>query len=99
MRIQLAIWFIFLTSSSVLIQCSNILVLFPFPSKSHHILGEALVKALVKGGHHVTMVTSFHVKEDLTNYTEVLLKNVVQWKERKFNPNIIICIFYLSHLL
>lgn len=62
---------------------ANILVLFPVPSPSHQILGDELVKALLKKGHHVTMITPYGMKEKFKNYTEVLLEELVEYKESK----------------
>lgn len=68
-----------------LAQAGKLLFVVPFPSKSHHILGEELAKALLKRGHHVTMITSFHVNEKLSNYTEILLETASKFKQGKQN--------------
>ncbi|XP_032514140.2 UDP-glucosyltransferase 2-like isoform X2 [Danaus plexippus] len=39
--------------------CSNILVVFPVPERSHRVLGESIVKILLEAGHEVTWVTPF----------------------------------------
>lgn len=62
-------------------QCGNILIVFPFPSVSHHILGEQVARGLLKKGHHVTMITNYRVKDKLENYTEVILNGPTKWKE------------------
>lgn len=62
---------------------ANILLVFPIPTMSHHIIGEELAKALIKNGHHTTIITPFHVKDKPTNYDEVILDEIIEWKESK----------------
>ncbi|KAJ2952617.1 hypothetical protein O0L34_g6942 [Tuta absoluta] len=38
---------------------ARILVMFPFPSRSHNILGEGVVRILLKDGHEITYITPF----------------------------------------
>ncbi|KAG6462892.1 UDP-glycosyltransferase, partial [Manduca sexta] len=40
----------------------NVLVAFPYPGKSHSILGEGYVKLLLEAGHDVTYITPFLIK-------------------------------------
>lgn len=62
----------------------KILVVLPVPSKSHHILGEALAIALSKKGHELTVITAFPSGKHITNYTEVYYDGPVEFKERKY---------------
>lgn len=78
----LALCFLFL-ECAYLVQCGNFLFVFPFPSKSHHIMSQELIKVLVKRGHHATLITPYHINEKLPNYTEVLLEEILEWKESK----------------
>uniref|UniRef100_A0A2A4IT53 Glucuronosyltransferase n=1 Tax=Heliothis virescens TaxID=7102 RepID=A0A2A4IT53_HELVI len=39
--------------------CARVLVMFPVASRSHTLLGDHLVKTLLKGGHNVTYITTF----------------------------------------
>lgn len=66
-----------------LADASNILAIFPVPSYSHQILGNELVKALIKNGHHVTLASPYHMKEKLDNYKEIILEGMVEYKESK----------------
>lgn len=61
----------------------NILLVFPVPSPSHAIFGNELAKAIVKKGHHVTMITAFPIKEDLQNYTEIVVTELAEFRESK----------------
>lgn len=70
-------------ASVYLIDAANVLVIFPVPSFSHQILGNELVKALIKKGHHVTMASPYHMKEKLENYTEIVLEGMLEYKESK----------------
>ncbi|RVE44213.1 hypothetical protein evm_011112 [Chilo suppressalis] len=49
----------------------KILVVFPFPSKSHGILGEGVVRLLANSGHEVTYITPFPVKNPHPNVTQL----------------------------
>lgn len=82
---SLLICLLFLASGLHLLQAENVLLVFPIPTMSHHIVGEELAKALVKKGHHVTIITPFHAKEKPQNYTEVIIEGIVEWKERKYS--------------
>ncbi|CAG9793378.1 unnamed protein product [Diatraea saccharalis] len=54
-------WLPWLMCGVMVVACANteqsklkVLVLFPFPSKSHSILGDGVVRHLIKAGHEVT---------------------------------------------
>ncbi|XP_068619916.1 UDP-glucosyltransferase 2-like [Battus philenor] len=53
---------IILLTSSYLCEGYKILLMSPFPAKSHFILGNGLIKHLTKAGHEITFVTA-HPKE------------------------------------
>lgn len=50
---------------------ANILGVFPIPGRSHWVVYESLMKALVARGHNVTVITAFPQKSPLVNYTEI----------------------------
>lgn len=68
---------------SFFVRSENILLICTFPSKSHHILFEEIAKALVKRGHHVTMIAPFRVEEKLLNYKEICVEEILKWKKGK----------------
>lgn len=57
-------------------QSLQILSVFPVISKSHYVLGEALLKGLVQAGHEVTSLTTFPGKKPIANLTEIKIVNV-----------------------
>lgn len=63
------------------INCARILGIFNIPSKSHHILGECLLKGLAAKGHEVTMLSPFSSEKLPKNYNEIVLENVFQVKD------------------
>lgn len=46
-------------------------------SKSHYIIGHAIMKALAQDGHQVTVLTPFKEKYSIPNYEEVYLERSV----------------------
>lgn len=74
---------LFLVACLHSIQGGDVLVVFPVPTMSHHIVGETLAKALAKNGHHVTIITPFATKNKPHNYSEIVLAELVEWKESK----------------
>lgn len=64
-------------------KASNVLVVFPVPSRSHQILGDELVKGLLKKGHHVTMISPFGMKEKLDNYTDIAVGELLEFKKSR----------------
>lgn len=71
---------------------AKILGVFPYPSKSHHILGKTLLKELANRGHEVTMISAFPLKDPPKNYKDVTLHRVMEWKYQMMkkiaSPNI-----------
>lgn len=72
LNMKFYIFFVVLNVLSV-VQSAKILGIFHFPSKSHHILGSALLKELAKRGHEVTMVSPYPLKTPLKNYRDIAL--------------------------
>ncbi|KAI5638552.1 UDP-glucoronosyl and UDP-glucosyl transferase domain-containing protein [Phthorimaea operculella] len=66
------------TLSLELSEGSKILVVFPFPGKSHNILGEGFVRTLLKAGHEVTYATPFPKKEVAKNLRYIDLSDIVE---------------------
>lgn len=50
---------------------ANILGLFYSYSKSHHIMGEVIFKALAEKGHEITMLSPFPLKKPVPRYHDV----------------------------
>lgn len=61
--------------------CARILGIFIVPSKSHHILGSKLLKSLAEKGHEVTMISPFPFKNKVTNYQDIFLEEMLQYKQ------------------
>ncbi|XP_017774703.1 PREDICTED: UDP-glucuronosyltransferase 2C1-like [Nicrophorus vespilloides] len=59
---------------------AKILGVFPYPSKSHFILGRTLLKELAARGHEVTMISPFPLDKPLKNYKDVHMSRVMEWK-------------------
>ncbi|KAJ8918831.1 hypothetical protein NQ315_011117 [Exocentrus adspersus] len=62
------------------VDCSKILLVFPFPSPSHYILGSSLARGLAEAGHDITMVSPFHEANPPRNsvYKDVVLTGFVE---------------------
>ena len=60
---------------------ANILGVFPFPTESHHILGNSLLGNLAKRGHNVTYVSPFKIKGTIPNFTHLGIPELLQYKE------------------
>lgn len=69
MQFQRIIFFTFVTFQ--LCSSAKILGVFPLASKSHHILGSTLLKALAKRGHEVTMISPFPFDKPVKNYRDI----------------------------
>jgi glucuronosyltransferase len=53
---------------------AKILGIFPSDSKSHAIIGTALMRELANRGHHITMLSQHPQTDDVANYTDIVLK-------------------------
>ncbi|XP_065157289.1 LOW QUALITY PROTEIN: UDP-glycosyltransferase UGT5-like [Atheta coriaria] len=60
---------------------SKILGIFPMPSKSHYILGEALLRGLAAKGHQVTMISPYTLDKPMKNYKDVVIDGMVELKD------------------
>lgn len=69
-------------------EAANILGIFHYPSKSHHIMGATLLEALASKGHQVTMLSPYRLSKPFGNFTELVLQEMLEFKERKFNVKI-----------
>lgn len=54
-------------------ESSKILCIFPSPSRSHVLVGQALLKGLAQRGHEVTMVSPFKLSKPVKNYRDVTI--------------------------
>lgn len=68
---------------------AKILAIFHFPCKSHHILGSALLKALAKRNHEITMVSPFPLEEGVRNYEDIEITGVLDYKEKHIVPKFV----------
>ncbi|CAO1424279.1 unnamed protein product [Diamesa tonsa] len=73
-------FFMFLALIACHVESAKILGVFPHPSKSHSILGQALFMALAKQGHEVTFINPFPMKNPPNNYRDLPLtdKRIVE---------------------
>lgn len=53
------------------VESARILCIFPSPSRSHVLVGQALLKGLAERGHEVTMVSPFKLKKPISNYRDI----------------------------
>lgn len=62
---------------------ARILGVFPTPSPSHYILGNALLKGLAERGHDVTMISPYSEKNPPRNgsYRDIVLTGFVEMFE------------------
>ncbi|XP_045469154.1 UDP-glucosyltransferase 2-like isoform X6 [Harmonia axyridis] len=65
---------------------SKILGVFWTPSKSHHILGSALLQALAKKGHNVTLLSPFIDDVDIPNFKQIKLTGIEDMMRNIANP-------------
>jgi glucuronosyltransferase len=70
---------------------AKILGVFAFPSKSHSMMLQPIMKELANKGHQVTAITNYRMNEKIANYTEILIEpNYDFWKNgMKFFPKCI----------
>lgn len=64
---------------------ARILGIFPSPSLSHHLVFQAIMKALVARGHQVTVISTDPLKERLENYTDVDLSFMYDYVRQRYN--------------
>ncbi|XP_017771391.1 PREDICTED: UDP-glucuronosyltransferase 2C1-like [Nicrophorus vespilloides] len=62
---------------------ARILGVFPFPSRSHTILGSALLRELASRGHEVTMISPFPLKNPPPNYNDVYLDGLLEMRNER----------------
>ncbi|XP_021699050.1 UDP-glucuronosyltransferase 2A3 [Aedes aegypti] len=75
-------WLLLLSSLCIIsvqnVQSAKILGVFPTSSKSHYIVGSALMKALARKGHEVTVISPFPQQKPMKNYRDITTTKV--WK-------------------
>lgn len=54
-----------------------------FGSKSHFIVGSALLKGLAEKGHEVTVISPFSLKKPMKNYVEIPTPSVLKLMDGK----------------
>lgn len=98
---RLIIFLFSLFSTTFVAQSSKILVVFPFPARSHHALGNMLVRTLVEAGHDVTFISPFKEQNPpkTGKWTDVLLDDLMEVSKsiiKQTYPNkIIILIIFI----
>lgn len=55
--------------------CARFLIILPTPMKSHFMMMEPYLKALVARGHELVVVSHFPQKEAVTHYTDIVLED------------------------
>lgn len=58
-------------------EAARILGVWPMPSLSHYSLGHKLLKELSIRGHNVTMISPYNPQENITNFTNIFLDDMV----------------------
>ncbi|XP_065085802.1 UDP-glucosyltransferase 2-like isoform X3 [Ochlerotatus camptorhynchus] len=53
------------------LQCARILAICPSPAKSHHVVFNALVEALLDRGHHLTLMTTDPIQTNSSKLTQI----------------------------
>ncbi|XP_055537421.1 UDP-glycosyltransferase UGT5-like isoform X2 [Wyeomyia smithii] len=64
------------------IETAKILGVFPTASKSHYIVGSALMKALAEKGHEVTVISPFPQSNPLENFRDITTTDIWKATER-----------------
>lgn len=75
---KLSLVFLVLSLCFVSNNSYKILGIFPFGnSKSHYVIGEAVMRALNEAGHEITMVSVFEIdKPPPPNYRQITIQNL-----------------------
>lgn len=76
MKSKVAVFFALCVISST-VKSYKILGVLQSASKSHYIIGHAIMKALAEEGNDVTVLTPFKEKYPIKNYEEVYLERSV----------------------
>lgn len=69
------------------VQAARILSIFHTPSKSHQLLAQRLMLALVKSGHEVTIISPFPVKNAPVGLRHIHLEGVETYYDCKYRKN------------
>lgn len=65
------------------VESFKFLVVLHFSSKSHFIIGSALLRGLTNAGHEVTVVSPFPLDKPMENYHDVPVTGVLEVVESK----------------
>ncbi|XP_059051955.1 UDP-glucosyltransferase 2-like, partial [Achroia grisella] len=68
---KLVLWLFFVTVAINFCNAYKLLVVFPFPAKSHSILGDNVVRHLLDAEHEVTYITPFPTKNPRKNLVQI----------------------------
>ncbi|XP_065220396.1 UDP-glucosyltransferase 2-like isoform X2 [Planococcus citri] len=64
--------------SNPVAESAKILGIFPIQSRSHHSINQPIVKGLAYKGHQVTVISPFKSNDNVPNYREILLSQIVE---------------------
>nr|AEW43123.1 UDP-glycosyltransferase UGT40D1 [Helicoverpa armigera] len=86
---------------------SKILVVYPFPSRSHANLGDGIVRNMLKAGHEVTYITPFEFKNappslrqiDVSNLIDLMPKGLLTIKALMDGNNISLNIAFMTYMV
>lgn len=69
-----------------LVNCYKILGIFPSMSKSHFVVGNALMRGLAKAGHNVTVISPYSQRAETLsqNYRNITVEGIQQVIKSKF---------------
>ncbi|CAG9800391.1 unnamed protein product [Chironomus riparius] len=102
---QLLLSLVFVFSQNILVsESANILGIFNYPSYSHQLVFQKIVKDLSARGHSLTILTVNKINDNYPNVTEIYMEgsyesndfNLAESKEKKFSVLRLFSIFYQS---
>lgn len=56
----------------------KVLGVFPWGSKSHYAIGNAVMNSLLEAGHEVVMITPFPRKQNSPNYRDISVVDIME---------------------
>lgn len=83
MHLKIALIFL-LISCAQQCQSAKILIMYPSPSKSHLVIGQAVSKELARRGHKVTVVSSYPLDKQIDNYRDIFIEPTENFQDCKF---------------
>lgn len=68
-------------------ESAKILAIFPFPGRSQYILVQPFLKTLAQRGHELTVINAYPSKENVTNYRDVAVIEMLDIQKGKWKLN------------